>query len=112
MTCYESVKVKDGAGNQSRARYSAVDWCCKNENYYIAGLIHFSDLCAIALYCASRRGIETLRATIILVCGRLFPILFTWRPMVFPPGMMRLPAALLALLRAGNNKRMGVDYMD
>ncbi|NYY78733.1 GlpM family protein [Escherichia coli] len=88
MTCYGSVKVKDGAGNQSRARCagSAVDWCfSKTKNYYIAGLIPlFPTFALIAHYIvASERGIEALRATIILVCGRLFPILFTGGAMVF-----------------------------
>lgn len=52
----------------------------KKKNYYIAGLIPlFPTFALIAHYIvASERGIEALRATIILVCGRLFPILFTW----------------------------------
>lgn len=52
----------------------------KTKNYYIAGLIPlFPTFALIAHYIvASERGIEALRATSFLVCGRLFPILFTW----------------------------------
>ncbi|NYY75602.1 GlpM family protein [Escherichia coli] len=104
MTCYGSVKVKDGAGN--RAALGAlvvllIGVLAKRKLLYRRADSTFPTFALIAHYIvASERGIEALRATIILVCGRLFPILFTASLWYFT-GMMRLPAALLALLRAG-----------
>lgn len=59
----------------------------KTKNYYIAGLIPlFPTFALIAHYIvASERGIEALPQPSFLVCGRLFPILFTWRPYGISP---------------------------
>ena len=53
----------------------------KTKNYYIAGLIPlFPTFALIAHYIvASERSIEAFAQPSFLVCGRLFPILFTWR---------------------------------
>lgn len=100
MTCYGSVKVKDGAGNQSRARCagSAVDWCfSKTKNYYIAGLIPlFPTFALIAHYIvASERGIEALRATIIFSMWSIIPYFVYLASLWYFTGMMRLPAAFV-----------------
>ncbi|BBU83743.1 hypothetical protein EIMP300_51430 [Escherichia coli] len=55
----------------------------KTKNYYIAGLIPlFPTFALIAHYIvASERGaaLKPYAQPSFLVCGRLFPILFTWR---------------------------------
>lgn len=84
----------------------------KTKNYYIAGLIPlFPTFALIAHYIvASERGIEALRATIILVCGRLFPICLPGVAVVFHrnDALARRFCWFCCVL---GDKRMGVDYM-
>lgn len=100
MTCYGSVKVKDGAGNQSRARCagSAVDWCfSKNEKLlYRRADSTFPTFALIAHYIvASERGIEALRATIIFSMWSIIPYFVYLVSLWYFTGMMRLPAAFV-----------------
>ena len=70
----------------------------KTKNYYIAGLIPlFPTFALIAHYivASANAGSKPYAQPSFLVCGRLFPILFTWRPWRYFTGMMRLPAAFV-----------------
>ena len=83
MTCYGSVKVKNGLVIKAALGALVVlliGVLAKTKNYYIAGLIPlFPTFALIAHYIvASERGIEPYAQPSFLVCGRLFPILFTW----------------------------------
>lgn len=53
----------------------------KTKNYYIAGLIPlFPTFALIAHYIVARNAaLKPYAQPSFLVCGRLFPILFTWR---------------------------------